>query len=68
MTERTGRPVLKAVTGVWAAVSLIQLTVWLLVCVIGWHFVNPWWLWTVLVGGAVVGALWFATRSPKSVR
>ena len=49
------------VTGVWLAVSLVQFVVWTLVCLIGWHLVNPWWIWTVLVGGVVVGGLWWVT-------
>ncbi|MEC3974120.1 hypothetical protein [Amycolatopsis sp. H20-H5] len=58
MSERAERSswskVLYAITLLWVLATLLQLSVWTLVCVISWHFVNPWWLWTAAIGGLVV--------------
>ncbi len=51
----------RIVTAVWLAVLLIEFGVWLMICLIG-GFVAPWWLWTVAVGGLVVGGLHLAGR------
>jgi hypothetical protein len=53
------------VTGVWVAVNVVQFTVWLVACLVSWHLVNPWWLWSVGVGGVIVGALWWATSRKR---
>jgi hypothetical protein len=67
--ERTST-VRAVVTGVWLAVSAVQFLVWSVICLIGWHFANPWWIWTVLVGGVVVGGFWAVTgksNGPKEI-
>ena len=58
----TGTGLLKVITGLWAVVTLVQFTVWLAICLIGWHFVSPWWLWTFVIGGAAVGGLRVALK------
>ncbi|HEY0453969.1 hypothetical protein [Actinophytocola sp.] len=55
----------RVVTGVWVAVNVVQFTVWLVACLVSWHLVNPWWLWSVGVGGVIVGALWWATSRKR---
>jgi hypothetical protein len=60
--------VLRVVTAVWAGVSMIQLATWVLILVIGGSLVNPWWLWTVGIGGAVVGAMWWMAASDRRDR
>jgi hypothetical protein len=49
----------------WLTVSSIQLAAWVLICVIGVHLINPFWIWGTVGGGLVVGAVWWATR-PRS--
>lgn len=41
---------------VWLGVSSIQVTVWVLICLIGWQLAYPFWIWGT-VGGAVVIAI-----------
>ncbi len=57
------RSVCRVATAVWLAVSLVEFVVWMLICTIGLRLVDPWWLWTMMVGGLVVGALWWITES-----
>ena len=40
----------------WLTVSSIQVTIWVLMCLIGWQFAYPFWIWTV-VSGPIVLAL-----------
>lgn len=51
----------RVVTAVWLGGIGVQLIIWALMSLIGWRFVNPYWLWTAAVGGVVVGALWWIT-------
>jgi hypothetical protein len=51
---------------VWVALSAVQFLVWGLIGIIGGHLVAPWFLWTVVIGGAVVGAIHLLTRPKKS--
>jgi hypothetical protein len=53
---------LSLVTLVWFGAVLIQLAVWLMIGFIGGHFSGLWWLWSVVVGGALVGALWLVAE------
>lgn len=67
MLEPTDRLTLatRVLTAVWLAVLLVELGVWLAICVIGGDLVSPWWLWTVLVGGVIVGGCHLAVRGRK---
>jgi hypothetical protein len=58
----------RVLTALWLAVCLIELGVWTMICVIGGEFQSPWWLWTVGVGGAVVGGFWLVTNRPGTKR
>jgi hypothetical protein len=51
---------LRIATVVWAAVSLVDFTVWAMICIIGGHLDAPWWLWFTVPPGVIVGALWWA--------
>jgi hypothetical protein len=42
---------------VWLTVSSIQLAVWVLICVIGAHLINPFWIWGTVGGGLIVAVL-----------
>jgi hypothetical protein len=48
------------VTAAWVGASSLQFVVWVAICLIGWHLINPFWLWSVLGGGVIVGAMWIA--------
>jgi len=52
--------VLRIVTLIWAAITLIHFTIWALVCIIGGGLHSPWWLWIALPPGALIGAVWWA--------
>lgn len=41
---------------VWLAAGTIEIAVWVLMCVIGWQFAFPFWIFTV-VGGPIVLAI-----------
>ncbi|MGP3965526.1 DUF1707 SHOCT-like domain-containing protein [Nonomuraea sp. 3N208] len=57
--EATTLPrLLSVVTLVWLGACLVQIVVWLMICLIGGELADVWWLWTVVAGGAVVGMLW----------
>lgn len=68
MSPRAARA-FRVATGFWLAMTAIQFVVWLLGCVIGMTFVAPFWLWTALVGGAVVAGLrWTVTVGGRGER
>lgn len=56
----------RILTAVWLAVVLVELAVWLMICVISGNLESPWWLWSVLGGVVVVGGFHLATRGRKS--
>jgi hypothetical protein len=52
--------VLRIATLIWAAITLIHFTIWVLACIISGGMQNPWWLWIALPPGVVIGAAWWA--------
>lgn len=48
----------RVVTMAWLGIGSVQFVIWMMICLIGWHVVNPFWLWTAAVGGLIVGGLW----------
>ena len=52
----------RILTAIWLGLVLVELGVWLAICVISGDLESPWWLWTVLVGGVVVGGCHLAGR------
>jgi hypothetical protein len=58
----------RILTAVWLAVLLVELAVWLMICVISGNLESPWWLWSVLVGGVIVGGFHLATRGSRKAR
>ena len=54
-----GHTALRVVTAVWAAASMIQITIWVLMVAISGNLVTPWWwMGNVAAGGVVIGVLW----------
>ena len=45
-------------TAIWLAGVALQFVIWVLMCLIGRHLADPFWLWTAAVGGVVVGGMW----------
>lgn len=52
------RMVLIVVTVIAALVSLVQAAVWGTICLMTWDLKYAWWLWSALIAGAVVAAMW----------
>jgi hypothetical protein len=55
-------------TGLWLGVLLIQVGVWLMICLISGDLEFPWWLWTVGGGGLIVGGFWLFVRNDRKAR
>jgi len=53
---------LRAFTGIWLVACIVQFVVWATLAVFG-HFDGPWWLWSDLGLGLVVGILWWTHES-----
>jgi hypothetical protein len=59
----------RAVTLIWAAVSGLQFTIWLVMCLVSGGLAPAmWWLWTAIGGGLVVSALWLTTQRARGKR
>jgi hypothetical protein len=67
MLQPTDRLTLTAriLTALWLSVLLVEFTVWLVISIIG-GLTSPWWLWTLVVGGVIVGGFHFFVRSHKA--
>ena len=52
--------VLRIVTMIWVAITLIHFTIWALACIISGGLQNPWWLWIGLPPAFVIGGAWWA--------
>jgi hypothetical protein len=61
-TQNRLRSVRQALTLLIVAVTGIQLVVWLLICIIGWHIESPWWLWSLGGGALAIGGLRYAEK------
>ncbi|GGM51712.1 hypothetical protein GCM10012275_23260 [Longimycelium tulufanense] len=52
-----GRTAMKVLAIIWAALSAVNLTIWVLVGItVEW--VHPWWVWVAGPPGAVLAVLW----------
>jgi 4-hydroxybenzoate polyprenyltransferase len=56
----------RVVTYVWLAVCGVQIIIWLLMVLIGWRFLAPFWLYTVGIGGVVLGLWWYFDSSRQN--
>jgi hypothetical protein len=70
MLEPTDKLTLTAriMTAVWLSILMVEFFVWLLISIIGGHVVSPWWLWTIAVGGTIVGGFWYFVRNDRKAR
>lgn len=68
MGRKVGRVAWKGVWATWAAVSLINVVIWLLVSVTTGHFIYPWWVWVAGPWGAVLLAGQFMGAPPPIER
>lgn len=41
----------------WLAVCSIQVTIWVLICLIGWQLAYPFWIWATVGGAAVIAVM-----------
>lgn len=46
--------------------SAVNAVIWALICLFSTDLEKPWWLFCVVIGGAIVGALWWVTESYHS--
>lgn len=57
---------LAALTGIaaviWLTVSVAEMVVWLMVCLLSGEWDEPWWLWSMTVRGVLVVCLWQAAE------
>lgn len=67
MLQPTDRLTLIAriMTALWLSVLLLEFGVWLMISIIG-GLTSPWWLWTLGVGGVIVGGFHFFARKARS--
>lgn len=66
MLEPTDRLTLtgRILTAVWLSILLIEFTLWLIISIVG-GLTSPWWLWTLVVGGVIVGGFHFFVRNGR---
>ena len=67
MLEPTDRLTLtgRILTAIWLSILLIEFTIWLIISIVG-GLTSPWWLWTLVVGGVIVGGFHFFVRNAKA--
>src|SRR5262245_49992570 len=54
---------LRGVTGLWLVSVVVQIVVWMLVDLIEFRWIGPWWMWTVITGPVLVGPLWWLVET-----
>lgn len=54
---------LRGVSALWFAAVPVQFVIWALVSVLGFHWTEPWWLWTLVSGPFLIGPLWWLTET-----
>ncbi|GAA4511924.1 hypothetical protein GCM10023191_076750 [Actinoallomurus oryzae] len=54
---------LRGVSALWLAGTAVQFAIWTLISLIGFHWTEPWWLWTLVTGPFVAGPLWWLTET-----
>lgn len=65
MTERSNaRVALRLAALVAAALTAVQIVIWLLICLISVRWTAPWWVWTAFPAAGLFAAQHLADRSP----
>jgi uncharacterized protein DUF1707 len=54
---------LGAASAVWLVTTALQVVVWLTMALATAHLDTPWWLYSAVGGGMIVGVLWLAHES-----
>jgi hypothetical protein len=54
----------RVAVAVWLSATGIQVIIWLLISIIEQRLAIPFWLWSGVAGGVIVGALFLVSR-PK---
>lgn len=60
------RRVLRIATAVWAGLTIVHITIWTMVSVIGGGLDHPWWLAFTVPLGLLIGAAWWISQ-PRRV-
>jgi uncharacterized membrane protein len=55
----------RILTAFWLGLLMVQVGVWLVICLVSGDLEAPWWLWTAVGGGIIVGGFWVVVRSRK---
>ncbi|HVX46083.1 MAG TPA: DUF1707 domain-containing protein [Mycobacteriales bacterium] len=63
----TDRPMLRLLTGGWLAINVVNFVVWALICIIGFRWESPWWLWSLVPAGLVLAGAWWATTPGRTI-
>jgi hypothetical protein len=56
----------RATVSAWAAASLINLTIWVVVCLSTMSWIYPWWIWVAGPWGAMLVVRWLGERAAVS--
>jgi hypothetical protein len=64
----TDRPGLRTLTAAWLAINAVNFAVWAIICVLSLHFESPWFLWSLIIPGGVLGAAWHYTDPKRAAR
>jgi cbb3-type cytochrome oxidase subunit 3 len=62
------RMVRRVITYLWLAILGVQFVIWLLMCLIAGRFFGPFWLWTLGIGGIVIGVAWWMSDPSRRTR
>lgn len=61
------RPLLRLLTGGWLAINVINFVVWALICIIGFQWESPWWLWSFAPAGLLLAGAWWVTTPGRRI-
>lgn len=63
----TDRPLLRLLTGGWLAINVVNFVVWALICMIGFQWESPWWLWSLVPAGLALAGAWWASTPGRTI-
>lgn len=56
--KRGQRRILRDCTTIWWLACIVSVLIWVLVCLGNERLADPWWIWVVGPGGALLATLW----------